>query len=53
MGVFDVFQIPYSALQPEHEQLISDAAAAGGGTVIRGGVVKGALAPDKDGTSKR
>jgi len=51
MGVFDVFQIPYSALQPEHEQLISDAAAAGGGTVIRGGVVKGALAPDKDGTS--
>jgi aryl-alcohol dehydrogenase-like predicted oxidoreductase len=53
MGVFDVFQIPYSALQPEHEQLISDAAAAGGGTVIRGGVVKGALAPDKSGTAVR
>ncbi len=53
MGVFDVFQIPYSALQPEHEQLISDAAAAGGGTVIRGGVVKGALAPDKDGAAPR
>jgi aryl-alcohol dehydrogenase-like predicted oxidoreductase len=52
-GVFDVFQIPYSALQPEHEQLISDAAAAGGGTVIRGGVVKGALAPDKDGNTPR
>jgi aryl-alcohol dehydrogenase-like predicted oxidoreductase len=52
-GVFDVFQIPYSALQPEHEQLISDAAAAGGGTVIRGGVVKGALAPDKDGNTSR
>ena len=51
MGVFDVFQIPYSALQPEHEQLISDAAAAGGGTVIRGGVVKGALAPDKQGVA--
>src|ERR1051326_6417798 len=53
MGEFDVFQIPYSALQPEHEQLISDAAAAGGGTVIRGGVVKGALAPDKDGATPR
>ena len=53
MGVFDVFQIPYSALQPEHEQLISDAAAAGGGTVIRGGVVKGALASDKNGTAPR
>jgi aryl-alcohol dehydrogenase-like predicted oxidoreductase len=53
MGVFDVFQIPYSAIQPEHEQLISDAAASGGGTVIRGGVVKGALAPDKQGVSPR
>jgi aryl-alcohol dehydrogenase-like predicted oxidoreductase len=53
MGVFDIFQIPYSALQPEHEQLISDASAAGGGTVIRGGVVKGALAHDKDGSAPR
>ncbi|MBV8717439.1 MAG: aldo/keto reductase [Chloroflexi bacterium] len=53
MGVFDVFQIPYSALQPEHEELISAAAAAGGGTVIRGGVVKGALAPDKNGSAPR
>jgi aryl-alcohol dehydrogenase-like predicted oxidoreductase len=41
MGVFDVFQIPYSAVEPEHEQLISDAAAAGAGTVIRGGVARG------------
>jgi|SRR5579859_3570266 len=53
MGVFDVFQIPYSALQPEHEELISAAAAAGGGTVIRGGVIKGALAPDKQGVAPR
>src|SRR5207249_3533803 len=53
MGVFDVFQIPYSALQPKHEQLISEAAHAGGGTVIRGGVVKGALADDKEGVSPR
>ena len=42
MGVFDVFQIPYSAVQPEHEELISQAAAAGAGTVIRGGAAKGA-----------
>jgi len=42
MGVFDVFQIPYSAVQPEHEDLISQAAAAGAGTVIRGGAAKGA-----------
>jgi aryl-alcohol dehydrogenase-like predicted oxidoreductase len=48
MGVFDVFQIPYSALQPEHEDLISAAAAAGAGTLIRGGAARGAPAPDKD-----
>jgi aryl-alcohol dehydrogenase-like predicted oxidoreductase len=42
MGVFDVFQIPYSAVQVEHEDLISKAAAAGAGTVIRGGAAKGA-----------
>jgi aryl-alcohol dehydrogenase-like predicted oxidoreductase len=41
MGVFDVFQIPYSAIQPEHDDLISRAAAAGAGTVIRGGAAKG------------
>lgn len=41
MGVFDVMQIPYSALQREHETWISKAAQAGVGTVIRGGVAKG------------
>jgi aryl-alcohol dehydrogenase-like predicted oxidoreductase len=51
MGVFDVFQIPYSAIQNEHEQLISQAAASGAGTVIRGGAARGALAPDKQGTT--
>ncbi len=40
-GAFDVFQIPYSALQRDHESLIADAARAGIGTVIRGGVAKG------------
>jgi aryl-alcohol dehydrogenase-like predicted oxidoreductase len=41
MGVFDVFQIPYSALQREHEQLIQDAADAGAGVIVRGGVARG------------
>ena len=41
MGVFDVFQIPYSALEREHEQAISDASAAGAGIVVRGGVARG------------
>jgi aryl-alcohol dehydrogenase-like predicted oxidoreductase len=41
MGVFDVFQIPYSALERTHEHTISAAAAAGAGVVIRGGVANG------------
>ena len=41
MGVFDAFQIPYSAVEREHEGVISRAAAAGAGTVIRGGVARG------------
>jgi len=40
-GVFDAFQIPYSALQREHEDVISRADAAGAGTIIRGGVARG------------
>jgi aryl-alcohol dehydrogenase-like predicted oxidoreductase len=48
MGVFDVFQIPYSAIQREHEDLITAAAAAGAGTLIRGGAARGAPAADKD-----
>ena len=47
MGVFDVFQIPYSAVQREHEELISQAAATGAGTLIRGGAARGAPADDK------
>jgi aryl-alcohol dehydrogenase-like predicted oxidoreductase len=47
MGVFDVFQIPYSAVQREHEVLITAAAAAGAGTLIRGGAARGAPAEDK------
>jgi aryl-alcohol dehydrogenase-like predicted oxidoreductase len=47
MGVFDVFQIPYSAVEREHETAIAAASAAGAGIVIRGGAAKGAPAPDK------
>ncbi len=42
MGVFDEFQIPYSALEREHEATIAEASAAGAGIVIRGGVARGA-----------
>ena len=42
MGVFDVFQIPYSAVEREHEALIASAAGSGAGIVIRGGAAKGA-----------
>lgn len=41
MGVFDVFQIPYSALQRDHEHLMSQASEAGAGIVIRGGAARG------------
>jgi aryl-alcohol dehydrogenase-like predicted oxidoreductase len=40
--VFDAFQIPYSLLQREHEAVIDKAAQAGLGTLIRGGVARGA-----------
>ena len=42
MGVFDVFQIPYSAVEREHEAAIAAAARSGAGIVIRGGAAKGA-----------
>ena len=41
MGVWDAFQIPYSALQREHEDVIARASAAGAGIIIRGGVARG------------
>ena len=48
LGVFDVFQIPYSAVQRDHEELITEAADAGAGTFIRGGAARGAAAEDKN-----
>jgi aryl-alcohol dehydrogenase-like predicted oxidoreductase len=45
MGLFDAFQIPYSAVEREHEDAISAAAKAGAGTIIRGGVARGLPEP--------
>ena len=47
MGIFDVFQVPYSAVEREHEDVISRAAEAGAGIVIRGGAAKGAPSTEK------
>jgi aryl-alcohol dehydrogenase-like predicted oxidoreductase len=48
MGVFDAFQIPYSAVQRDHEELITQAAAKGAGTFIRGGAARGAASEEKN-----
>ena len=48
MGVFDTFQVPYSALRMDHEPLIREASTAGGGIIIRNGVASGG--PDRDGS---
>jgi aryl-alcohol dehydrogenase-like predicted oxidoreductase len=40
-GVFDSFQIPYSALEREHEELIQTASDSGAAVIIRGGVARG------------
>jgi aryl-alcohol dehydrogenase-like predicted oxidoreductase len=47
MGVFEVFQIPYSAVQRECEELITAAAERGAGVLVRGGVARGAAAEEK------
>jgi aryl-alcohol dehydrogenase-like predicted oxidoreductase len=48
MGVFDAFQIPYSAVERDHEDAITQAAQAGGGTIVRGGVARGLPDPNPD-----
>jgi aryl-alcohol dehydrogenase-like predicted oxidoreductase len=40
-GVFDTFQIPYSGLEREHENVIMRAGASGAGVIVRGGVARG------------
>ena len=51
MDVFDTFQIPYSAMEPEHEEVIQRAAEKGIGTIIRGGVALGT--PNLEDAAKR
>jgi aryl-alcohol dehydrogenase-like predicted oxidoreductase len=41
LGVFDVFQVPYSCLAPQHRDWITRAAEAGAGIIIRGGIAHG------------
>jgi aryl-alcohol dehydrogenase-like predicted oxidoreductase len=48
MNVFDAFQIPYSAVQRDHEDLITEAADTGAGTLIRGGAARGAPSEEKN-----
>ena len=38
---FDTFQIPYSCLAPEHNDLITRAGESGAGVIIRGGIAHG------------
>ena len=40
-GVFDTFQVPYSALERTHEDLLQRAHDSGAGTIVRGGVARG------------
>ena len=47
LGVFDVFQIPYSLFQRAHEELLARAADGGAGVLIRGGVGRGTASDDK------
>ena len=48
MNVFDAFQIPYSAVQRDHENLITEAVDTGAGTLIRGGAARGAASEVKN-----
>tara|TARA_R110002073_G_scaffold75697_15_gene184677 strand:- start:11770 stop:12672 length:903 start_codon:yes stop_codon:yes gene_type:complete len=41
LGVFDTFQVPYSALAPEHHEAITQAANNGAGIILRGGIAHG------------
>ncbi len=40
-GAFDTYQIPYSALERAHENVITRAAQSGAGIIDRGGVARG------------
>ena len=46
MGVFDAFQIPYSAVELDHEGIITRLPTPGAGNVIRGGAARGAASAE-------
>lgn len=46
LGVFDALQIPYSALERDHETVIDEASGRDVGVIVRGGVAKGGPRPD-------
>lgn len=48
MRVFDEFQMPYSALQPELDSVISRAADAHAGVIVRGGTARGTGSAEKN-----
>ena len=48
MGVFDAFQIPYSAVERDHEEVIAAASATGAAIIVRGVVARGSLADRVD-----
>lgn len=41
LEAFDTYQIPYSALAPEHSDLMRRAAESGAGVIVRGGIARG------------
>ena len=51
-GVFDIFQLPYSALDRSHEDWITKAAESGAGVLIRSGVALGEPGIGKGSTSQ-
>jgi aryl-alcohol dehydrogenase-like predicted oxidoreductase len=48
MGVFDVFQIPYSLFQRRYERWVARAGEGGAGVLVRGGVGRGTASEDKN-----
>jgi aryl-alcohol dehydrogenase-like predicted oxidoreductase len=51
-GIFDVFQIPYSALEQAHEEAIQKACDSGAGVIVRGGVARGEPGEGLGGTER-
>jgi aryl-alcohol dehydrogenase-like predicted oxidoreductase len=51
-GVFDVFQIPYSALERVHEDAIQKACDSSAGVIVRGGVARGEPGEGLGGTER-